>query len=119
VYEGNYTRYRTLNAQALQRAQAQPASEAPAAPAATGATTPTRLRAGKTGKRGDVVASRTVEQVEREITQREERMASLEADLASASAAADLARIGELGAAYEREKSQLDALYAEWQDLAS
>jgi hypothetical protein len=62
---------------------------------------------------------RDAEQVEREITAHETRLAALEADLAIASASADLVRIGELGEEYERERALLDALYTEWQALAS
>jgi ATP-binding cassette subfamily F protein 3 len=127
VHEGNYTRYRTLRAQAAQRqlqaaqrAQARSTAEEIEEDARPGeAAAPTRLRPGKRGKRGDVTAVRTAEQVEREISEHEARLSSLEADLASASAKADLTRISELGEEYEREKALLDALYAEWQDLAS
>jgi phage shock protein A len=62
---------------------------------------------------------RSVEQVERDIAEREARLAVLEAELGSASADADVARVTELGAAYEREQAELDALYMEWQELAS
>ena len=127
VHEGNYTRYRTLRAQAAQRqlqaaqrAQARPAAEEVEEEARRGnAVAPTRLRSGKRGKRGDAATVRSVEQVEREIAAHEARLAALEADLASASAEADITRIGELGDEYEREKALLDALYAEWQALAS
>ncbi len=127
VYEGNYTRYRTLRAQtaqtaqrqiqATQRAQARPAAEENAGPGDAAA--PTRLRAGKRGKRGADATVRSVEQVEREISEHEARLSSLEADLASASAESNLTRIGELGEEYEREKALLEVLYAEWQALAS
>ncbi|HEU0028881.1 MAG TPA: ABC-F family ATP-binding cassette domain-containing protein [Ktedonobacterales bacterium] len=133
VHEGNYTRYRTLRAQAAQaaqaaqrqlqaaqRAQARPATEEIEEEAGPGAAAaPTRLRSGKRGKRGDAATVRSVEQVEREISAHESRLASLEADLASASAEADITRIGELGDEYERERALLDALYTEWQALAS
>jgi ATP-binding cassette, subfamily F, member 3 len=125
VYEGNYSRYRTLRAQAAlaaQRAQAHPeieAAELAASAGQGGSAVSTRLRSGKRGKRGDEAAERTAEQVEREITAHEARLAALEADLASASANAELARIGELGAEYERERALLDVLYVEWQALAS
>ncbi|HEX9037986.1 MAG TPA: ABC-F family ATP-binding cassette domain-containing protein [Ktedonobacterales bacterium] len=126
VHEGNYTRYRALRAQAAQR-QLQVAQQALFRNAAgdgeeeakPGSAAPTRLRAGKRAKRGNEAATRTAEQVEREITAHEARLASLETDLASASAEANLTRIGELGEEYERERALLDTLYAEWQALAS
>jgi ATP-binding cassette subfamily F protein 3 len=125
VYEGSYTRYRALRAQATQqrlqasqRAQVRPAAEEHERDEKRDDAVPTRLR-GKRGKRGDDATMRTAEQVEREITTHEARLVTLEADLASASASADLMRIGELGAEYERERALLDTLYAEWQALAS
>jgi ATP-binding cassette subfamily F protein 3 len=127
VYEGNYSRYRAHRAQlevAAQQAQAREAARA-AQPAeiaiasargARGELTRTGRRA---AKRGAEPAARSVEQVEREIAERETRLTALEADLASASADTDVARVAELGAAYEREKTLLDKLYMEWQELAS
>src|SRR5487761_2663201 len=122
VYEGNYSRYRASRAQrdtAAQQTQAREAaltlaSAQPPAPASRETT-----RAGRRGKRAVEPAVRSAEQVEREITEGELRLTALEADLASASAASDVARVTELGAAYEREKALLDELYAEWQEMAS
>ncbi|HEY7973833.1 MAG: ABC-F family ATP-binding cassette domain-containing protein [Ktedonobacterales bacterium] len=130
IYEGNYSRYRTRRAQldaAAQQAQSRSAAPASPAGARSDADASRRAdaarseagRAGKRGKRGAEPAARSVEQVEREIAAREVRLATLEADLASASAAADVARVTELGADYERERAQLEALYLEWQELAS
>ncbi|HZC07634.1 MAG TPA: ABC-F family ATP-binding cassette domain-containing protein [Ktedonobacterales bacterium] len=126
IYEGNYSRYRTRRAQldaATQQAQAREAVQlAQLAQAATTAEAPrgaATARGGRRGKRGAEPAVRSVEQVEREITEREARLQALEADLASASGEADVARVAELGAAYEHEKAQLDELYLEWQELAS
>ncbi len=128
AYEGNYTRYRALLAQgaphrqpqAVERGQVQPTvaekTEEETGPATAA---PTRLRPGKRDKRGAAATVRSLEQVEREISEHEARLTSLEADLASASAEADLTRIGELGEEYERERALLDALYTEWQGLAS
>jgi ATP-binding cassette subfamily F protein 3 len=125
VHEGSYTRYRTQRAQAAlsqlqsaQRAQARPESLANVSGAPQG-DVGARPQGSKRGKRGNDAAVRDAEQVEREIAAHEARLAALEADLASASASADLARIGELGDEYERERALLDALYTEWQALAS
>ncbi|HEX8996767.1 MAG TPA: ABC-F family ATP-binding cassette domain-containing protein [Ktedonobacterales bacterium] len=122
VHEGNYSRYRARRAQleaAAQQAQAREAAQLARAEAVTPIGEPTRGSGGKRGRRGAEPAIRSVEQVEREITQRETRLTALEADLASASAEADVARVTELGAAYEAERALLDQLYQEWQELAS
>ncbi|MDE3229253.1 MAG: ABC-F family ATP-binding cassette domain-containing protein, partial [Chloroflexota bacterium] len=113
AHEGNYSRYRARLAQreaAAQQAQAREASEAARA---------SERASGRGGKRGAEPAVRSVEQVEREISEREARMTALVAGLSAASAAADIARVAELGADYEREKADLEALYLEWQELAS
>ena len=49
----------------------------------------------------------------------EQTRAALEVELNSASAAADVARVAELGAEYEREQALIESLYLEWQQLAS
>jgi ATP-binding cassette, subfamily F, member 3 len=128
IYEGNYSRYHARRAQlatAAQQAQAREAAQANQAPQPVAHQDASRggvARGGKRdkgGKRGAEPAVRSVEQVEREIAAREARLAALEGDLASASAAADVARVAELGGEYEREHAQLEALYLEWQELAS
>ncbi len=131
VYEGNYSRYRARRAQldaAAQQAQAREAAHdarsaqlaaaaQTAPPSVMGASSNTR--GGRRARRGAEPAVRSGAQVEREIPAREASLAALEADLANASAEADVARVTELGDAYEREKALLDALYLEWQALAS
>ena len=128
VYEGNYTATarsarrprRPRNASSRPPSGRKLAQRLRTEDAGPGdAAAPTRLRAGKRGKRGADATVRSVEQVEREIAEHEARLTSLEADLASASAASNLTRIGELGEEYEREKALLEVLYAEWQALAS
>ena len=124
VYEGNYSRYRTRHAQieaAAQQAQAREAAQLArtAAEAETPSISGGTARGGRRGKRGAEPLIRSVEQVEREIAEREDRLKSLEVDLAAASANADIARVTELGAAYEVERAQLEELYLEWQELAS
>ena len=124
VYEGNYSRYRARRAQIEVAAQQAAAREATLAAQATEAqeqpaTRGAPARGGKRGKRGAEPAGRSVEQVEREIGEREARLAALETELSSASAAADVARVAELGAEYEREQALIETLYQEWQQLAS
>ncbi len=124
AYPGGYSRYHARRSQLdleAQQAQARAAAQAleQSAPHPVGVgSAPTRA-GGRRAKRGAEPVTRSVEQVEREITERELRLAALEHDLASASADTDVARVTELGGAYEREKTLLDELYVEWQALAS
>jgi ATP-binding cassette, subfamily F, member 3 len=105
VHEGNYTSLRA------RRAQAQAAAQAKAA----------RTRAqGQGGTSGrQAPTARSAQRVEAEIEALERRLAEIEGAIAAASAAADVARIAELGEEYEREKARLDMLYSEWHELAS
>jgi ATP-binding cassette subfamily F protein 3 len=100
VHTGNYSTYHRRNAQAEGAAQ-------PQTPRATAVAPPTRP------------AHRSVEGVETEIAALEARLAELEHAVTEASAAANVARIAQLGDEYEREKARLDALYHEWQAFAS
>jgi ATP-binding cassette subfamily F protein 3 len=109
VHAGNYTTYRTRRAQAESSAQAT-ASRGPAEPRPS-------ERAGATPASSSGL--RTLERLEAEIAAVEARLTELERALEEASACADVARIAELGAAYEQERAQLDDLYTEWQDVAS
>ncbi|HEX8983731.1 MAG TPA: ABC-F family ATP-binding cassette domain-containing protein [Ktedonobacterales bacterium] len=124
AHEGNYSRYHARRAQ-VEAAQAQAqAREAAltaqrAAQALDGSPNNASGRTGKRSKRGADVDLRTAEHVEREITETETHLATLESELATASAESDVARVTELGAEYERERTRLDALYVEWQGLAS
>jgi hypothetical protein len=52
--------------------------------------------------------------IEAEISQAEQQLAALEAELAAASLEEDVERLTTLGSDYEREKARLDALYEEW-----
>jgi ATPase subunit of ABC transporter with duplicated ATPase domains len=124
VHEGNYSHYYARRAQLEAAAQQAVAREAARAalrmePPTDAAPASATTRAGKRAKRGAEPAPRSVDQVEREITERETRLTTLENELTSASAASDVARVTELGASYEHEKALLDALYLEWQGLAS
>nr|MBF6591786.1 ABC transporter ATP-binding protein [Ktedonobacterales bacterium] len=64
-------------------------------------------------------APRSTEQLEAEIAALEARVATLEGELVVASEQADIARITTLAEEYDRQKAHLDALYSEWQDVAS
>jgi ATP-binding cassette subfamily F protein 3 len=112
AHVGNYTTYRTRQAQAQFAAQAQAARESSAARAASGP-------AGQAQRGEAQSARRGVDAIENEIVRGEERLGQIEGELAEASARADVERIVELGAEYEREKARIEALYAEWQGMAS
>ncbi|HEX6820240.1 MAG TPA: ABC-F family ATP-binding cassette domain-containing protein, partial [Ktedonobacterales bacterium] len=110
VFEGNYTRYRTRKAQAAAATQA---------PAARQTTTERAGQSRRAGTAASVTAIRSPEQLEGEIARLEARQGEIEAALAEASAQADVERIGVLGAEYERTREQLEALYSEWEEVAS
>jgi len=115
-HAGNYTAVRTRRAQAEAAEVARQERQARQAKAAARATA---ARAGQQAD-GDVNSGpRTVAQLEREIEATERRLAQIERDLEAASAAAEVTRIAELGDAYEDARAQLDALYGEWEELAS
>ena len=111
AHDGNYTTYRTRQAQAAFVAQAQAQVEARVATTAARAATAERTRR--------QASLRTVERVEAEIAALEERVAQIEGDLSAASAEADVERISELAEQYERAKASLAQLYDEWQEMAS
>ncbi len=62
--------------------------------------------------------ARTLEMVESEINRQEQLVATLETELIEVARSADRVRIKQAGAAYEEAKNQLEALYAEWEELA-
>ncbi len=108
MHVGNYTAFRTRGARATAESAVHPLRDAGTRPAA--ATTPS--------KRG-AISQRTVERVESEIAAQEELAARIERDLEEASGAADVTRIQQLAEQHAQALSALDALYEEWQDLAS
>jgi ATP-binding cassette subfamily F protein 3 len=117
IFAGNYTKYRTQRAQAR---QAQNGAQGKAAGGATTqATQATSAEAQRKGTGARRPAARTQEQVEAEIARLEARLAAVEDELAAASEQAEVRRIAELGAEYERTKADLDALYGEWALIAS
>ncbi len=113
---GNYTAVRARRAQAEAAQLAQQERQERRAKAAARANA---ARAGQPDDGETPSGPRTIAQLEREIEATEQRLAQLERDLEAASAAAEVTRIAELGEAYEDAKALLDALYGEWEELAS
>jgi ATP-binding cassette subfamily F protein 3 len=111
-HPGNYTDYRTRKAAAAARAAIQARRQEPqdAPPQVNGRKGQSASNKGK--------AIRQITDVEAEIGQAEQRIATLEAELAAASLEADVERITELAEDYERGKARLAALYEEWTALA-
>jgi ATP-binding cassette subfamily F protein 3 len=111
-HPGNYTDFRTRKAAAAARAalQARRQESQPTQAQANG-----RKAQSANGKSK---AIRQVGDVETEISQAEQRVAALEADLAAASMEANVERITVLAADYESEQARLAALYEEWAALS-
>ena len=113
AHVGNYTTFRARQAHAEIAAQAQTAREVAAArTAATALNRESQRREAAGGRRG-------LDAIEGDIARGEERLGEIERALAEASAQADVDRIVELGEEYEREKARIEALYTEWQGMAS
>ncbi|HKT39413.1 MAG TPA: ABC-F family ATP-binding cassette domain-containing protein [Ktedonobacterales bacterium] len=107
-YVGNYSAWRTRKMLAQNAAAIQASRE-----------TASTRRVSQRGGEAAVAQARTVDQVEMEISTQEAALSRLEQALAEASAAADVTRINELAAEYETARERLDALYQQWQELAS
>ena len=107
-HPGNYTDYRTRRAAAAARAAAQPQRQEQ------------QTRAAKKSQpaANGAKAARQVIHVEAEISEGEQRLAALEADLSAASMEADVERITTLAGDYERQKARLESLYEEWAALS-
>ncbi|HEX6553125.1 MAG TPA: ABC transporter C-terminal domain-containing protein, partial [Ktedonobacteraceae bacterium] len=79
-------------------------------------TAPTPAKA--KGKRSGKVKERTLEDVEREIEQAEERVRSVEEALSLAALNADAPQLTQLAADYEQVRARVDELLVEWERLA-
>ncbi len=115
AHVGNYTAYRLRHARATAAAaQAEQAEQMAAKRAATSV-----VAGAASGARRGGMPARAMERVETEIGALERRIAELEGGLEAASAAADVARITKLAEEHAQARAALDALYDEWQALAS
>ena len=119
-YMGNYTEYRTRKQPIVLDIPISPVSSrqknerngSVAAPK----TAPIPLKA--KGKKGGKVKERTLEDVEREIEQAEERVRSVEEALSQAALNADASQLTQLAADYEEGRAHVDELLVEWERLA-
>jgi ATP-binding cassette, subfamily F, member 3 len=103
--EGNYTSYRKrIMAQA---AQAQVAAKA------------SQRAAQARSRQQPQPAERTLAQIEAEVAAAEAQLADIEAQLNAAGEVADVTRITQLAEDYAAAKVALDALYDEWEAVAS
>jgi ATP-binding cassette subfamily F protein 3 len=118
-YLGNYTEYRTRRRPLvldIPVAQKAPGKD-PLAPAKAGRVpSAAPVRASSKKGRGRV---RTVEDVEKEIEQAEAGVKRIEEQLAAAALKADAQGLRRLSEEHEQAKSRVDALLAEWEDLAT
>ena len=119
-YMGNYTEYRTRKQPIVLDIPTSPVSSrqknerngSVAAPR----TAPIPVKA--KGKKGGKVKERTLEDVEREIEQAEERVRSVEEALSQAALNADASQLTQLAADYEDGRAHVDELLVEWERLA-
>ena len=115
-YLGNYTDYRTrkrpivldVPAPLAAPGNGQAKTQSKAAPPASKTHT----------KRIGKVKQRTVEDAERDIEKAEERVKAIEEALSIAALNADAAQLTQLSADYDQARAQVDALLAEWEQLA-
>jgi ATP-binding cassette subfamily F protein 3 len=111
-FQGNYTEYRTRRQQiVLNGAEARTVTPAAKSQPAKPAARPANNKKGKT-------KARTVEDVERDVEKAEAQVKSLEEALSQAALAGNAEDLTRLSAEYEQAKVRVDALFAEWEQLA-
>jgi len=117
---GNYTEYRTRKQPIVLDIPTSPISSRQknesngSVAAARIAPAPAKAK----GKKGGKVKERTLEDVEREIEQAEERVRSVEEALSQAALNADASQLTQLAADYEQGRVHVDKLLVEWERLA-
>ena len=119
-YMGNYTEYRTRKQPIVLDTPTSPVSSRPKnernGSVAAPRTAPIPVKA--KGKKGGKVKERTLEDVEREIEQAEERVRSVEEALSQAALNADASQLTQLAADYQQGRAHVDELLVEWERLA-
>src|SRR5438105_2718904 len=114
-YVGNYTEYRTRKQALVLDVPSSIKNDSKAEPtAAKSASTAVKSSARKSAK----VKVRTLEDVEAEIEEAEERVKSVEEALADAALNADAALLTQLTPDYEQSRAHVDELLIEWERLS-
>ena len=114
-YMGNYTEYRTRKQALVLDVPSSIKNDSKAEPAAVkSASTAVKSNARKNAK----VKVRTLEDVEAEIEEAEERVKSVEEALAEAALNADAALLTQLTPDYEQSRTHVDELLTEWERLS-
>jgi len=114
-YMGNYTEYRTRKQALVLDVPSSIKNDSKAEPtAAKPASTAVKSSARKSAK----VKVQTLEGVEAEIEEAEERVKSVEEALAEAALNADAALLTQLTADYEQSRAHVDELLTEWERLS-
>ena len=114
-YMGNYTEYRTRKQALVLDVPSSIKNASKAEPtAAKSASTAVKSNARKNAK----VKVRTLEDVEAEIEEAEERVKSVEEALADAALNADAALLTQLTVDYEQTRAHVDELLTEWERLS-
>jgi len=114
-YMGNYTEYRTRKQALVLDVPSSIKNDSKAEPAAVkSASTAVKSNARKNAK----VKVRTLEDVEAEIEEAEERVKSVEEALADAALNADAALLTQLTPDYEQARAHVDELLTEWERLS-
>src|SRR5437588_11935027 len=119
-YMGNYTESRTRKQPIVLDIPTSPVSSRQKnernGSVAAARTAPIPVKA--KGKKGGKVKERTLEDVEREMEQAEERVRSVEEALSQAALNADASQLTQLAADYEQARAHVDELLVEWERLA-
>ena len=114
-YMGNYTEYRTRKQALVLDVPSSIKNDSKAEPATVkSASTAVKSNARKNAK----VKVRTLEDVEAEIEEAEERVKSVEEALADAALNADAALLTQLTVDYEQTRAHVDELLTEWERLS-
>ncbi|MDH7485732.1 MAG: ABC-F family ATP-binding cassette domain-containing protein [Anaerolineae bacterium] len=114
VYKGGYQEYLA----AREQEKAAGAEVAKATEAASEQDWRERARAERRARRAQEKRSEQIAALEQQIEEQEARLAALEEELAAASQRREVARVEELGLAYQQAQAQLQHLLDAWVELA-
>jgi ATP-binding cassette subfamily F protein 3 len=121
-YDGDYTEYHDWKAAKRKEALARPAKQEiaavvrpPEARKPLNAASENAKPRAKGGKKSGKVAGKSGEEIEREVSTVEKRIADISEEISSPAVARDRARLSELNAEYQELEKRLKTLYAEWE----